>query len=134
MSDNPFLWYYGPDEEVMRLLHDKPMTLEEAQADLQSVLQDEEYEPGRTVYLVEANKATPGKFDAEDLLECWLVNNEECWGEDWPDIATDVVADLQAHLDVWMLANAHRLPPSWCFGATRQRHENVVPEPEEVKS
>ena len=134
MSDNPFLWYYGPDEEVMRLLHDKPMTLEEAQADLQSILQDEEHEPGWTIYLVEANKATPGNFDAEDLLERWLESNEECWGEDWPDIDKAVAADLQAHLDAWMLANRQLLPEAFCFGVTRQRHEVVVPEPEEVKS
>lgn len=125
MTDNPFLWYHSQDEERMTLLHDKPMTFDEAR---EEVLSLGEYKPGDLVYLVEANKQTPPRFDADRILEIWIDDAEECWDPDNdPKVSGEVRRSLQATLDVWFRENASRLPQPWCFGTVRESHTITIP-------
>ena len=122
---NPFLWYCGTDEGHLNLLHTEPMTKDEALAE---AMAQEGYEPGDFFYLVEANKMPVSKFNADLIIEAWLEENEEKWGDEYPAVSDEVVASLQAALDTWFADNQKLLPDTWEFGTIRERDEIVVPE------
>lgn len=122
MSDRNFKWYWGYGEQPEDFYGP-----EDSRDDILQVARNEC--DGQAFSIVEADKELPGTgiFDAGNVLQEYEDQNEECWGEDGPDIhptreqELELEASLTAVLTAWM--DKHKLHGSaWAFG-TQRNHE-----------
>ena len=120
-GDGNFKWYWGRGSEP-----DVYWGEEDSREAIIQVARDEG--DGECFTIVEADKSIPSfdVFDADNVLDNYYDHNEECWGEDGPDVEATLVAkqELERALanifQEWMVK--HKLTKTWSFG-TMRNHE-----------
>lgn len=125
MKETDWAWYWSIDgENYQGMCPTRESAIEEAKASTD-----------RNFEIIEALAGkVPSPPRAEDLLEWWGDQNEDCWGEDgYQGFVSDssesaaALAKLDALLETWWKEHQKILPTAWAFEDSRN-HEVIVQE------
>jgi hypothetical protein len=125
-GDGQFFWWWGAGAEPET--YTGPCDSRETAI---SEARDEEDDRGFTVVEADRSVARSDIFRADRVLEDYMERNEECWGEDWPEIEAtkeqrrELEQALTAALDGWFAQHGLK-PKTWAFH-TQQNEEYFAP-------
>jgi len=119
-GDGVFKWYWGLGQEP-EVCYGEVDSREEI---LQIAMRECD---GEGFTILEADKSVPSfhVFNAECVVENYIDENAECWGEDGPELHPDALQEseleqmLAATFKSWM--EKHRLVKTWSFGTVRNQ-------------